>query len=523
MWDPHGGGTHQLRAPAAEAPLSALTQVGRDPGVWMGFSNGAIYHLDPLTGEALPLHLHGEDPVEILVANPENQTLLAASSAGAVRLWQWQRHRVKPVGPIGPVLPHPEGVRGLALSPTGTQLATIGAHARDGPPALLHLWDIHGRRPVASRQAGPALRATRTAFRPDGRQVLVAGEIPQGGIEVHLYDFDPAEPAGRPPLTLPSPPGGEEGRVRGAAEPTPAPLVQKIPLPHDGAVRAAAFSADGRQVATGSGTGRVWRWDTATGKLLGSQLDTGHEVNALAFSPRDPLLAVGTAGGAVLWRWDQQTPAAAPLEPREPVPVLTFSPDGRYLAIGKFGAATLWDVDAGRLRAAPFAHPDLVLLLAWAPDCRTLLTGSFGKTLQRWDAATGQRGGAPLLPKGMNTVVAFSPDSSTFVTGSAQGVVQCWDTSTGRTVGPPLTLGYMVSAAAFTPDGRLLLTATYNQHLCSWTVPAPLDGDPRRLVLWLNAVLGVDMDEAGALHALDAAAWRDCCQRLEEAGGPPPP
>jgi WD40 repeat protein/tRNA A-37 threonylcarbamoyl transferase component Bud32 len=509
LWDPQGGGIQRLHSPAVEAPLTELTQAARDPGVWMGFANSALYHCDPQTGETLALRLHGEDPVTYLATSPDSQILLAGSTTGAVRLWQWQRDRVKAVRPVGPVLPHPDGVTNLALGPTGSSVATYAAGSRAGRHDLLRLWDVHGRRPVASRRAGPDLRVTQIAFRPDGRQVLFAGQTPQGATVVNLRAFEPAEPAG----------------PARATEKTAAPLEQVTSLSLPDPVQAAAFSPDGRQVATGAATGRVSRWDTADGKLLGSPLDTGRDVLALAFSPRDPLLAVGTVGGAGLWRWDQPRPAPAPVEARAPVSVLTFSPDGRFLAVGKVAATALWDVDAGRFGATPLVQtdPGLILRLAWSPDGRTLLTGSFEKTLQRWDATTAQRRGAPLLLKGTNTAVAFSPDSSTFVTGSVEGFVQCWDTGTGRMLGPPLTLGDWVSAVAFTPDGRLLLTATYHQHVCSWTVPAPLEGDPRSLVLWLNAMLGVDMDEAGALYALDAAAWRECRRRLAESDGPPAP
>ena len=49
----------------------------------------------------------------------------------------------------------------------------------------------------------------------------------------------------------------------------------------------------------------------------------------------------------------------------------------------------------------------------------------------------------------------------------------------------------------------------------------PMRGDPKRIMLWVQVITGLEVDELTAVHVLDAAAWQQRRQRLQELGGPP--
>ena len=57
--------------------------------------------------------------------------------------------------------------------------------------------------------------------------------------------------------------------------------------------------------------------------------------------------------------------------------------------------------------------------------------------------------------------------------------------------------------------------------VCRWKAPAPLEGNPERIRLWIEVNSGLALDEGGAAVELDANAWQERHDRLQQLGGPP--
>jgi hypothetical protein len=49
--------------------------------------------------------------------------------------------------------------------------------------------------------------------------------------------------------------------------------------------------------------------------------------------------------------------------------------------------------------------------------------------------------------------------------------------------------------------------------------PAPIEADRGRMVRWAQVLTGLELDENGAVHVLDGAAWRQLREQLEKSGG----
>src|SRR5262249_2608444 len=178
----------------------------------------------------------------------------------------------------------------------------------------------------------------------------------------------------------------------------------------------------------------------------------GHAGEApLAFSPDGKLLAAGSKTVKV---WDV----------RSGQEVLTgsghvlFSPDGKRLAIGP----QVWELATDKEVMTLKGPIDDLRWMAFSPDSKHLASVSPDKTVKVWDTASGQE---ILTLKGHTswvTSVAFSPDGKRLATASADMTVKLWVLAGTQGI---LTLrGRLLG---FHPDGCLAISADRSVKLCA--------------------------------------------------------
>lgn len=208
----------------------------------------------------------------------------------------------------------------------------------------------------------------------------------------------------------------------------------------DGKVVSLAFSPDGCQLATASGT-TVQLWDVETqqphGKSLGGKREFG-KVTCLAFSPDGAWLAGGSAGKTVLL-WDLARSRFFPLTGhKKEVQCVAFSPPvpGRptILASGSEDESVqLWDTETRSVWKDPLRSSSQGGLKVWAvafsPDGALLAAGTAESHVVMWDVATSQRKGLRMLCGRQESVlgVAFSPNGFLLAASLASGRVLLWE------------------------------------------------------------------------------------------------
>jgi WD40 repeat protein len=205
-------------------------------------------------------------PVERVLFSPDGRRLLAVGGKpgtffGEARLWDTATGR-----PVGPPLPHPGAVHDAAFSPDGKTIVTASLR--------LQLWDSATGRLLARDFPDTPDPVPAVAFSPDGERILA--HQPSRS-EVRLYDARTGQPVGRA-------------------------------MRHDDAVLSAAFSPDGRLVATASRDGTARLWDTATGLAIGPPMRHDGPVTAVAFTPDGRTLLTGSQGQARRWTIPTPTP-----------------------------------------------------------------------------------------------------------------------------------------------------------------------------------------------------------------------
>jgi WD40 repeat protein len=469
------------------------------------------------TGHLLSRLFLPQGAVQAVAFSPDGKAVLTGSRRGEVQLWEAQTGKL-----IGPSLPHLCGVTTVAFSPDG---GTILTGSMD---QTVRLWKATTRMPL--HKPLPHRQAVRTvAFSSDGK-TAVTGSVDR---TAQIWDTTTGRPIGQRLqhngwITAVAFSPNRQMVVTASRDGTAclwdAATGKKLhPLEgHQNWVNAVAFSPDSKRVVTGSSDKTARVWETATGKEL-YQLH-GHQraIYTVAFSPDGQSILTGSAD-ATAWLWDTGTgkPIRIFHGHQAGVKVVAFSPDSKTMVTGSLDhTAQLWERATGLPMGPLLVHQAAVRAAVFSPDGTIVLTGSEDYTAQLWKVATGKPLGPALQHQDRVPAVAFSPDGKMALTGSWDKTARLWEVATGKPVGPPLQHGSLVEALAFSPNGKTILTGSDDCNGRLWPMPAPLEADADRILLWTQVMTGLELIDGDTLRELDAREWEQRRQYLAQQDGP---
>jgi WD40 repeat protein/serine/threonine protein kinase len=357
--------------------------------------------------EVLTLRGHA-DLVTRVLFDPKGWRLASSGDDGKLRVWDGTPQGVGPGRRCVALRGHTDKVFSVTFSPDGRQLASASQDR------TVRLWDVAGAREIRTLEGhtntvfavalgrdglllsgsydgttrvwdaekgalvhtlqGPEARARCLALCPDGK-LLVTGSL-TAPYPVCLWDLH-----------------------QHARDPH---LVQR-PLQlgvHNGPAFGAAFSSDGKNVATTGGDGKVIVRVAATGQELIALERPGNRGPAwtVAFHPLDGRhLAAGyPSNGLLIWDWGE--PKKKPVVLSGPdeaghtgnVYSVAYSPDGRWLASASWHEVIIWDAATHKEVRRLGGFPGLIWSVAWSPDPdRCLLAVGGGRPrfglIELWD------------------------------------------------------------------------------------------------------------------------------------------
>ncbi len=359
-----------------------------------------------------------------VAVSPDGATA-ASSGAGEIHIWgvaDGKRRRTIPTGP--------EPTRGLAFAPKQDALVVAGDDKRVAvydakTGALRYRYPEQGARVEAlALHPGGKLLATVNAkgelavypLADELRPALFVVPLTRGEQALYSVAFVPdstnvvvAGADGQVRLVAgPSNNGAGERATAGSG------LVLKSVTASTGRVTCLAPTADGKRVFAGGSDNAVRLWDLTSGKVLDrlqlaggaspvvvpGQIESAETgVTAIALTPDEEVLLIGTVGGAIrTWELQTaQTPTVAEPAGGELWALSSHPKLDRTLTAGADGVVRLYSGPAAKPERT-FAHgPGPVTGVAWLDESHFVSAGSDG-VVKLWDDAGGEA--KPLIKLG---------------------------------------------------------------------------------------------------------------------------
>ncbi len=231
---------------------------------------------------------------------------------------------------------------------------------------------------------------------------------------------------------------------------------------HEGSIFDVAWSPANDCFATAGYDHCVKIWDAKDGKEQRKlAIPAGVAARSVAFAPRGPLLAAGSARGeVVVWSRDDWKERRILRGHVNWVHAVAFAPNGRWLASGGSDMLLkIWDAGTGEEIRTFRGHSSSVVDAAWHPKQPMVFSASVDQSIRAWNAADdpeqlsirslgGNLSGFHLLPDGKNIAVA-----------GHKAFIGIWDTTRAVTIrsmnARDVPLGY-VWGSSLSPDGSTL-------------------------------------------------------------------
>ena len=284
---------------------------------------------------------------------------------------------------------------------------------------------------------------------------------------------------------------------------------------HSKYCRRVLFANDGQNVISCSRDGTIRFWDVQSGienesARISSQ--TGH-ARDLALSPDGRWMAA-------LWFENGYKNAKSPipatirvweLDSRELVTELTgldseetgicYSPDGSHLiAGGEQGKLLSWSCPTWELEQEIVAHQNHISAVSWSPNGKNVVTASHVQhkgfirgEFKVWDATTWKPVTYVQHHDERIHEVDFTPDSQSVLIASIDSNVSIWGATDGKCIRSFRAHAARVSSARMSPDGSLLATASVDNLAKVWKVSDLVEESDTRFV---------SRDNDGFIHSL---------------------
>lgn len=245
--------------------------------------------------------------------------------------------------------------------------------------------------------------------------------------------------------------------------------VELTTFDHGSQVLGVAFTPDGRRLITSGHGGKVW--DVASGKVLREFTfvkSLCHAIGIVLNSDGKSVLVYGTCvtGRSTEFAQLQNIDTGEVIQhfngpDRFSIRGAVFAPDGSFFVSYSFeDEVSIWNTRTGALVKRMAKHDARIDSIALSSDGKLLLTGAVDATMRLWNIESGAEIRRFVGHKLLVTSVAFSPDDRFVLSAGGQddGTIRMWNAATGAEVRRFGKSTNSVAFVCFSPDGRGILS-----------------------------------------------------------------
>jgi WD40 repeat protein len=236
-------------------------------------------------------------------------------------------------------------------------------------------------------------------------------------------------------------------------------------------ILSAAYSPDGKIVATGGNDNNIILWDVASGTMLNTLKGHSNWILSLSFSPNGHQLA--SASKDMLGKiWDVRSGSEiVTLKGHSGgLACITYSPDGKSIATGGADATVkVWDAISGITLRTLGGHSKAVYSISFSPDGFQIASAGVDRQLKIWDLQNGNLIRTTNAHDGYIRSIAYSPDGKYLATAGDDKVIKLWDHEgiLSKTI---KAHNNWIQTLHFSPDSKFLASGGHDYIANIWDV-----------------------------------------------------
>jgi len=252
----------------------------------------------------------------------------------------------------------------------------------------------------------------------------------------------------------------------------------------------AAFSGDGRWLATGSADNHIVLWDSKNQEehdlfhhdwFIAAENDSSSWWKyvyqsaycgqlLLTFSPDDKRLATSLWDNTVrIWEVQERQLVYILKNHNLALRALLFMPNNKHL-LGIAAQGQVWDLARGQILYHLHGHTRLINHAALSADGELLITASASGNLRYWHSQSGEA--LRLIQAHDKAIhrIAFSHDNTYLVTASVDKTAKVWEVASGQLKYVCKGHSAALNDVAFSHDGNWLATASQDKTARIWNM-----------------------------------------------------
>lgn len=425
------------------------------------------------SGKALNILEGHAAPVRSANFSPDGKRVVSASDDGTIRIWNVE---------TGQTLKTLEGESLSAYSFTdddkpflssGSNPVCSASFSPDGKRIVsasqktVSIWDAETGEELV-RLEGHASLINTASFSPDGKSIVSASNDKT----VRIWNFETCTEVkitkGHHVVSPISPDGRSVVLASGSIWDAFTGR-EVITLKGCSNLVSAAFSLDGKRIASISEDNSVHVWDVESGRELKSLEERVPDFSSITFSPNGKNIVSTSVQMTRIWN-SETGEELNKLEGRG-YRTTNFSPDGRVIASAVENAIYLWNAMTGKELYQLEGHLELVNSAFFSPDGKRIVSASYDNTIRIWDVDTGNEINVLEGHNDSVSYAAFSSDGKLIISASDDKTVRIWDAGTGIELAFLKGHLFYVTYANFGPDGRSIVSISLDDTICVWPFP----------------------------------------------------